>query len=177
MYNPNGGASFGHYASLRIEGKIREYLGNEGLIHIPANIKAERGRYLRVVEGIRKTTGKEPAPEEIATQLEMPLERITRLQEDLRVGHSFTSLDELIEDEGRHAVEEFYAAQNEMLEEEEKNSLKKHSRRMSRDVSPLVMSAYFACITPASSITEFPEQVKSTHLIQSERRWVLREPI
>jgi len=85
LWSPDKGGSFITYAVFWIRQAIQSYLINcGGVVRIPANRRAQIGRYKRVVHAYQIQFGRDPSERELCAVLGLRREQLEELQKDVR---------------------------------------------------------------------------------------------
>jgi RNA polymerase primary sigma factor len=104
------GYRFSTYASWWIRQAIRRDIHNSArMIRIPVHVIAKRIRLVRTFRDLLQRLGREPLPEEIASEMDLPLKEIHRI---LRRERPSVSLDSPIGDEGKVCLADFVEDQH-----------------------------------------------------------------
>ncbi|HOK89120.1 MAG TPA: RNA polymerase sigma factor RpoD/SigA [Candidatus Hydrogenedentes bacterium] len=80
-FNPERGCKFSTYATWWIRQAVTRALSNQGrTVRVPVYITENLGRYRRVVDKLRSELGREPQADEIAREMNLSVEDVTRLE-------------------------------------------------------------------------------------------------
>jgi len=80
-FNPARGCKFSTYATWWIRQAVTRALSNQGrTVRVPVYITENLGRYRRVVDKLRSELGREPQADEIAREMNLSVEDVTRLE-------------------------------------------------------------------------------------------------
>ena len=111
------GYRFSTYASWWIRQAIRRGIHNSArTIRIPVHVTEKRSRLVRTFRDLYQRLGREPLPEEIATEMDLPLKEIHRI---IRIEGPSVSLDSPIGDEGEGCLADFVEDQHMLKPQEE----------------------------------------------------------
>lgn len=75
-FNPSLGYMFSSYAVPMIEGEIKRFLRDDGIIKVSRELKGIHWKIKKYKDFIFKETGREPKLEELSAQLNIPIEKI-----------------------------------------------------------------------------------------------------
>jgi RNA polymerase primary sigma factor len=104
------GYRFSTYASWWIRQAIRRDIHNSALtIRIPVHVTEKRIKLVRTFRDLLQRLGREPLPEEIASEMDLPLKEIHRI---IRREGPSVSLDSPIGDEGKGCLADFVEDQH-----------------------------------------------------------------
>ncbi|MFQ5917477.1 MAG: sigma-70 family RNA polymerase sigma factor [Candidatus Binatia bacterium] len=104
------GYRFSTYASWWIRAAIRRGIHNSSrTIRIPVHVTEKRIRLVRTFRDLLQRLGREPLPEEIASEMDLPLKEIHRI---IRREGPSVSLDSPIGDEGEGCLADFVEDQH-----------------------------------------------------------------
>lgn len=85
LWKPDKGSSFITYAVFWIRQAIQSYLINcGGVVRIPANRRAQIGRYKKVIHAYQLQFGRDPSERELCAVLGLRREQLEELQKDVR---------------------------------------------------------------------------------------------
>ena len=117
-FDPDLGYRFATYASHWLRQALNKGLSDKGrAIRLPVNVATEMYRVRRLDRVLRAELGREPTLEEVARELEVPLERLTELLPRTReprslaesVGPDDDELGSLLASADGHPADELYA--------------------------------------------------------------------
>ncbi len=104
------GFRFSTYASWWIRQAIRRDIYNSArTIRIPVHVTEQRSKLTRTFRGLIRRLGREPLPEEIASEMDLPLKDIRRI---IRIEGQSVSRDSPIGDEGESCLADFVEDQH-----------------------------------------------------------------
>ncbi|MCZ6620849.1 MAG: sigma-70 family RNA polymerase sigma factor, partial [Deltaproteobacteria bacterium] len=104
------GYRFSTYASWWIRQAIRRDIYNSArTIRIPVHVTEQRSKLTRTFRDLIRRLGREPLPEEIASEMDLPLKDIRRI---IRIEGQSVSLDSPIGDEGESCLADFVEDQH-----------------------------------------------------------------
>jgi RNA polymerase primary sigma factor len=128
------GFRFSTYATLWIRQAIQRGIADKGrTIRLPVHV-AQRERKIATVERqLSLKLGREPTPEEIATEAELPLEQVVEM---LDVSRTVTSLDKPVGDEDDTSLGTLMGADQRTTEEEVEVSLSRQAVRAAVEELP-----------------------------------------
>lgn len=75
-FNPSLGYMFSSYAVPMIEGEIKRFLRDDGIIKVSRELKGIHWKIKKYKDFIFKETGREPKLEELSAELNIPIEKI-----------------------------------------------------------------------------------------------------
>lgn len=104
------GFRFSTYAGWWIRQAIRRDINNSGrTIRIPVHVTEQKSKLTRTFRDLIRRLGREPLPEEIASEMDLPLKDIRRI---IRIEGQSVSLDSPFGDEGEGSLADFVEDQH-----------------------------------------------------------------
>ena len=80
-FNTEYEVQFSTYAVPMIAGEIRRFLRDDGMLKVSRSLKEIAGKAYHIREVLEKETGREPAMEEIAGEMKLPVEELALAME------------------------------------------------------------------------------------------------